>query len=88
LDALDRLLERLRLMRTDSLEYDEEMKLVKEERALLRERSTMEARLRLTESSIVREHPAWLELRNRVVGVLARHPAALAEVLAALDAPL
>jgi hypothetical protein len=71
-------------MRTRGMEYDEEMQSVKEERALLRERSTMEARLRLTESSIVREHPAWLALRDRIVGVLARHPAALADVLAAM----
>jgi hypothetical protein len=87
LEALDALLARLRAMRVGGLDYEEEMKSVKEERALLRERSTMEARLRLTESSIVREHPAWLSLRDRIVGVLSRHPQALADVIAAIDAP-
>jgi hypothetical protein len=87
LEALDALLVRLRAMRNCGLEYEEEMASVKEERALLRERSTMEARLRLTESSIVREHPAWMALRDRIVTILARHPAALAEVLATLDEP-
>lgn len=87
LEALDLLLARLRDMRSEQLEYEEEMASIKEERSLLRERSTMEARLRLTESSIVREHPAWIALRDRIVAVLARHPAALAEVIAAVEAP-
>lgn len=88
LEALDALLSRLRGMRqTAELDYDGEMRLVREERALLRERSTMEARQRLTEASIVREHPAWLVLRDRVVSALSRHPEALADVIAAIEAP-
>lgn len=63
----------------------ERSKLVDAEARILKLRADLEARAELSEDRYVREHPAWLRVRNELARVLAPFPEAARAVAEALE---
>lgn len=91
--TLEECMELLQAIRRDrhqpNLLPGERSKLVDAEARILKLRSDLEARAELAEDRYVREHPAWLQLRNEIADALKEYPearAAVAEVLERLYA--
>jgi hypothetical protein len=63
----------------------ERIKLVDAEAKLLKLRVELESHAELSEDRYVREHPAWLRVRNAIADALRAHPAAATAVAEALE---
>ena len=63
----------------------ERVKLIDSESKVLKLLSEVQARAELSEDRYVREHPAWIRVRNAIAEALKPHPAAAQAVAAALD---
>lgn len=63
----------------------ERSKLVDAEARILKLRADLEMRAELSEDRYVREHPAWLRVRNEIARVLAQFPEAARAVADALE---
>ena len=63
----------------------EKAKLIAVEAGLLKMRADLEARAELSEDRYVREHPAWMRIRNELARVLAPFPEAARAVAEALE---
>lgn len=87
-EQVDVLLNQVRGLRQRSpdLTQAEVIRLVKEERSLLKTRSEIIQRNELREDTIVRLHPHWHKLRDSILNALKRHPEALQAVITALEA--
>ncbi len=71
---------------SDGLTERERAKRSDERIRLLRLKAQLERDERMTEDAIVRAHPAWKRIREALRTTLVKHPAALADVAAALSA--
>lgn len=89
LGTMDECLELLAVIRKDrstpNLLPGERSKLIDAEARILKLRADLEQRAELSEDRYVREHPAWLRVRNEISRVLAQHPAAARAVAEALE---
>lgn len=87
--SLDECLDLLTVIRKDrntpNLLPGERSKLVDAEARILKLRSDLELRAELSEDRYVREHPAWLRIRNELARVLAPFPDAARAVADALE---
>jgi len=87
--SLDECLDLLLVIRRDrnqpNLLPGERSKLVDAEARILKLRSDLELRAELSEDRYVREHPAWLRVRNELARVLAPFPDAARAVADALE---
>lgn len=87
--SLEECLELLSVIRRDrhqpNLLPGERTKLVDAEARILKLRADLETRQELSEDRYVREHPAWLRVRNEVSRVLATFPEAARAVADALE---
>lgn len=82
----DELLQVIRKERsTPHLLPSEKTKLISAEAGLLKLRADFEQRAELSEDRYVREHPAWLRIRNELARVLAAFPEAARAVAEALE---
>lgn len=87
--SLHECLELLSVIRRDrnqpNLLPGERSKLVDAEARILKLRSDLEMRAELSEDRYVREHPAWLRVRNEIARTLAPFPEAARAVAEALE---
>lgn len=87
--SLDECMDLLSVIRRDrnqpNLLPGERSKLVDAEARILKLRSDLELRAELSEDRYVREHPAWLRIRNEVARALAPFPDAARAVADALE---
>jgi hypothetical protein len=63
----------------------ERSKLIDAEARILKLRADLEQRAELSEDRYVREHPAWLRVRNEIALALVQHPAAARAVADMLE---
>jgi len=85
LDEVDRMLTELRET-SYGLTEKERAKRSAERIQLLRLKSQIEHRQALTEDAIVRAHPHWKRVKEALRTALAKHPEALADIVAELNA--
>jgi transcriptional regulator with XRE-family HTH domain len=87
--SLEECLELLQVIRRDrhqpNLLPGERTKLVDAEARILKLRADLEMRLELSEDRYVREHPAWLRIRNEISRTLVAYPEAARAVAEALE---
>lgn len=87
--SLEECLELLNTIRKDrhqpNLLPGERSKLIDAEARILKLRSDLEQRAELSEDRYVREHPAWLRIRNELSRVLVQYPEAARAVADALE---
>lgn len=85
-EHLEELLHTIRRDRSQpNLLMSEKTKLINSEAGMLKLRADLQARAELSEDRYVREHPAWLRVRNEIARVLAAFPEAARAVADALE---
>jgi len=72
-------------MKHRELTFSARMKLRAEESRALTALARIETAQELSEDRYVKNHPAWIALRGRIIAALAKHPDAAADVLKAIE---